>query len=128
MQKLTILILAVCFISIFLGLMPVHGENEVYDSVLRLHVLANSDSDVDQELKLKVRDAVLEESGDMFKDCKTRDEAIEKLQSELPKIQEIAEKTIADEYLDHHHLDPARQPCHSHEPRGAVRCSKGSQR
>ena len=79
MQKLTILILAVCFISIFLGLMPVHGENEVYDSVLRLHVLANSDSDVDQELKLKVRDAVLEESGDMFKDCKTRDEAIEKL-------------------------------------------------
>ena len=101
MQKLTILILAICFISIFLGLMPVHGENEVYDSVLRLHVLANSDTDVDQELKLKVRDAVLAESGDMFADCKTRDEAIEKLQNELPRIQEIAEKTIADEGYDY---------------------------
>ena len=101
MQKLTILILAICFISIFLGLMPVHGENEVYDSVLRLHVLANSDTDVDQELKLKVRDAVLAESGDMFADCKTRDEAIEKLQNELPRIQEISEKTIADEGYDY---------------------------
>ena len=97
MQKLTILILAICFLSLFLGLMPVHGENEVYDSVLRLHVLANSDSDADQELKLKVRDAVLKESGNMFADCKTKDEAVEKLQNELPKIQKTAEKIIADE-------------------------------
>ena len=97
MQKLTILILAVCFLSLFLGLMPVHGESEIYDSVLRLHVLANSDSDVDQSLKLKVRDAVLNETGDIFSDCNTRDEAIEKLQNELPKIQKIAQKTIADE-------------------------------
>ena len=97
MQKLTILILAICFLSLFLGLMPVHGEGEIYDSVLRLHVLANSDSDVDQGLKLKVRDAVLNETGDMFFDCNTRDEAIKKLQSELPRIQEIAEKTISDE-------------------------------
>ena len=97
MQKLTILILAICCLSLFLGLMPVHGEGEIYDSVLRLHVLANSDSDVDQSLKLKVRDAVLNETGDMFFDCNTRDEAIKKLQSELPRIQEIAEKTISDE-------------------------------
>ena len=97
MQKLTILILAICFLSLFLGLMPVHGENEIYDSVLRLHVLANSDSEVDQNLKLKVRDAVLVETEDMFSDCSTREEAIEKLHDELPRIQDIAEKVIADD-------------------------------
>lgn len=35
-------------------------EKEIYNSVIRLHILANSDSDYDQGLKLKVRDAILE--------------------------------------------------------------------
>ena len=101
MQKLTILILAVCFLSLFLGLMPVHGESEIYDSVLRLHVLANSDSDVDQSLKLKVRDAVLNETEDLFSNCNTRDEAIERLQNELPRIEKIAKNTIENEGYDY---------------------------
>ena len=50
-------VLVLCVISAFL---PVHGEEEIYDSVLRLHVIANSDEDADQALKLKVRDAVIE--------------------------------------------------------------------
>ena len=43
-------------------LLPVHGESEIYDSVIRFHVIANSDSEEDQALKLKVRDALLEET------------------------------------------------------------------
>ncbi len=35
-------------------------QRELSDSLVRLHILANSDSDQDQELKLKVRDAVLD--------------------------------------------------------------------
>ena len=31
-----------------LSFLPVHGEREIYDTVVRLHVLANSDSDEDQ--------------------------------------------------------------------------------
>ena len=41
-------------ITVILGALPIHGESEIYDSVVRLHVLANSDSEEDQSLKLKV--------------------------------------------------------------------------
>jgi len=40
---------------------PIQGEAEIYSETLRLHVLANSDTPEDQALKLKVRDAVLNE-------------------------------------------------------------------
>ena len=55
----TILTLSV-LCALVLGLFPVSGEEKVYDSVVRLHVLANSDSEADQELKLKVRDRIIE--------------------------------------------------------------------
>ena len=38
----------------------------IRQEVLRLHVLANSDSDEDQALKLKVRDRILSEAGTLF--------------------------------------------------------------
>ena len=60
MQKKVIIgILVVMAVLLTIGLFPVHGEAKIYDSVVRLHVLANSDSDADQALKLRVRDAVL---------------------------------------------------------------------
>jgi stage II sporulation protein R len=78
-----LLTIVVCFvlIFIFIGLMPVHGEEQVYDSVLRLHVLANSDSDEDQALKLCVRDAILEAATPMLKGCTTQAEAIARLEA-----------------------------------------------
>lgn len=38
---------------------PVHGEEKIYDNMIRLHVLAQSDAEADQAEKLRVRDAVL---------------------------------------------------------------------
>ena len=38
----------------------VQGCSQLYDGVLRLHILANSDSEADQQLKLRVRDRVLQ--------------------------------------------------------------------
>ena len=54
--------------AVILSVLPVHGEAEIYDSVIRLHVLAHSDSEADQALKLLVRDPLealkqLEEAG-----------------------------------------------------------------
>ena len=48
---------------------------QIRESVLRLHVLANSDSDADQALKLQVRDAVLEEGAHIFDGSLTAGEA-----------------------------------------------------
>ena len=94
MQKLTTAILIICCLFLFLGLMPVHGESEIYDSVLRLHVIANSDSEEDQTLKLQVRDAILEKSEVLFGSCKTRDEAIATVSSNIDAIKKEAEATI----------------------------------
>lgn len=48
-----------------ISVMPVHGEEKIYTDLIRLHVIANSDSDSDQALKLKVRDAVLESAAEL---------------------------------------------------------------
>ena len=63
---------------------PVHGEDQIYDSMIRPHVLANSDSEEDQALKLKVRDAVLEATAPLVKGCTTQAEAIEILNDLTP--------------------------------------------
>lgn len=66
--------------------------DELRNSVLRLHILAESDSDYDQNLKLKVRDALLE-SGIL--DASENLEQAEKTARErLPEIVEIAERTL----------------------------------
>ena len=73
---------------------PVHGEEKIYDSVVRLHVIANSDSAEDQALKLKVRDAVLEESEEILSGVTDRDHALEMLGSSLDRLNECASNTV----------------------------------
>ena len=68
------------------SILPIHGEQEIYESVVRLHVLANSDSEEDQALKLCVRDRILEVYGDRLADCTDRDAAaslVSTLQDEI---------------------------------------------
>lgn len=55
--------------------LPIHGEAEIYRKVLRLHVIADSDSPEDQSIKLSVRDAVLDVIPDILGECRTYDEA-----------------------------------------------------
>ncbi len=78
------------------GLLPVHGEAEVYRKVLRLHVVANSDSDEDQALKLAVRDAVIKSERLICSDCQNVEEARELLSSRLDDIKRCAEEVIAE--------------------------------
>lgn len=101
MKKSLILVLSICMVFLIIGLLPVHGEAEIYDSVLRLHILANSDSDEDQALKLKVRDAILAESGELFRDCRDLQEATDAVEKNREKLLEIARRTIADEGYDY---------------------------
>ena len=94
MQKTTLAIVVLCVIFLFLGLMPVHGENEIYESVVRLHVLANSDSEADQELKLKVRDAILKEGENIFLDCESKEDAVKRIEENKEQLINIAEETV----------------------------------
>ena len=60
MNRIVLLTACVLVFFLVLGVIPVNGEEDIYNNVIRLHVLANSDSEADQEVKLAVRDAILE--------------------------------------------------------------------
>jgi stage II sporulation protein R len=62
--------------------------------VLRLHILANSDSGADQALKLKVRDRILQESAGMLDGVKNREDAEKVVSQNLDAIQEIAQQEV----------------------------------
>lgn len=89
-----VLVAAVILAVVLYEYLPVHGEEEIYDSVIRLHVLANSDGEEDQQLKLKVRDTVLAFTQEQLQGAETRDEAREVLQRQLDEIAAQATETI----------------------------------
>lgn len=74
---------------------------EIRGDVLRLHVIAHSDSDIEQKLKLKVRDAVLNERGDIFSDTDDIALAKRKIEANLDDIRDIAKTTIEKEGFDY---------------------------
>lgn len=83
----------ILFICSFVPLITT-GES-ISNKVLRLHIIANSDSDYDQNVKLKVRDEVLKLSGDIFADCKTLEDAKNVSQNNIDLIQSVANKTLS---------------------------------
>ena len=85
---------AILLIAAF-SILPIHGEAQIYDDVIRLHVLANSDSEEDQALKLAVRDAVLERMRPLLEGVESREEAEAIVQKALPEIAESAEQELA---------------------------------
>ena len=100
-QKILLLFCVLFLCVTICDVLPIHGEEKIYESVVRLHVLANSDSAEDQALKLKVRDAVLAYVSPRVIDSKSKDEAILILQGELENINEIAARVVADEGYDY---------------------------
>ncbi len=72
--------------------------NNVYDSVFRFHVLANSDSDADQALKLKVKDAVVTLAAEDMKNAgvKSKSEAMEYMKNNSARYIETAKNVIRD--------------------------------
>ena len=75
--------------------------DEIRSDVLRLHILANSDSEEDQQLKLKVRDALLKAGKNIFDGSVTKENAEEKIESEREKLTEVAEKVIYENGFDY---------------------------
>ena len=100
-KRILIAFFAICSILLFLGTLPIHGEAEVYESVVRLHVLANSDSEEDQALKLKVRDALLEKTAPLLADCASREDACAILEAHKEDLCRTAEEVIQTEGYDY---------------------------
>lgn len=73
----------------------------IREKMLRMHVIANSDSEEDQQLKLKVRDAVLLAGKKVFDGSITATEAKEKITPYIDYLENIALETIKNEGFDY---------------------------
>ena len=71
-----------------------HELDSLRNGVLRIHILANSDSDEDQALKLQVRDVLLEHSDELFSGSGSVEEALLNAEGVLNDVEEIAQQTV----------------------------------
>lgn len=72
----------------------INTSEQISEEVFRLHILANSDSREDQELKLKVRDDILAAGEKLFKTSSSLEETIELCKKNLDFFQNTAENCL----------------------------------
>lgn len=96
--KIEASVLAALLICFVLNISSFSEEcRNIRSKMLRMHVIANSDSDIDQELKLKVRDAVLAEGKEIFDGSVTADDAKSKILPETERLRKAALRVIENE-------------------------------
>ena len=81
--------------SVFLSFADFNASCEdLRQNILRLHIIANSDSREDQALKIKIRDRILEASDSLFENNTDLDSALATAKNNLPLYEEIANQVI----------------------------------
>ena len=95
--------------ALFIGLMvttlfttyhSARAAEELGEGVLRLHILANSDSESDQALKLQVRDAVLGYAKREFAAVENKAQAMALAERELEQLEQVAEQVLRENGCD----------------------------
>lgn len=100
-KRILILILTVTVLIGLLAILPVHNESNIYDNVLRLHVIANSDSEEDQSLKLLVRDSILLDAQELLRGVSTRENAEAIIAQSSDRLRSTAERTVRENGYDY---------------------------
>lgn len=97
-SKITRAVAAGLVLSLCMSFCGFTGEcDQIRERVLRLHILANSNSTEDQQLKLKVRDTVVETAADLFDTAVNVNDAIKIAEEKLPQIEAAAQQRVYDE-------------------------------
>ena len=95
-MKLFVKSACIAFVLVVIySLIPFQAQcDNISNDVFRLHILANSDSDYDQSVKLKVRDRVLEYSKSLFESASSKDEAESLISQNLDNITRVAQNEL----------------------------------
>ena len=102
MKKFIFAVVAGLFVTSIISVSGfIKTSHNIRNDVLRLHVLANSDTVEDQDLKLKVRDAVLEEGKDIFGGEINVENAEEKIATEKSRLVDAAENVVKQNGFDY---------------------------
>ncbi len=86
-----------CAFAVCLGSTSVYAQtcSQVREDVLRLHVIANSDSEEDQNIKLLVRDRLLEVGAFCFENAENREQAVQAVQKASKTLTNAANRVLA---------------------------------
>lgn len=97
---------ALC-ITVCTGLWADRTQNDLAAKLVRLHVIANSDSPEDQAAKLRMRDRVLSILSPALKDCATREEAAAAIEAHRTELEALGDVTVTltTEYYPTRHYD-----------------------
>ena len=103
MKKFEIIFIAA--IALFLCLSGIRDVNDDYlslqNDVVRMHILANSDSEEDQNLKLQVRDRILEGTRGWTEGCTSAEEAESVYESRIDEINSMAQQYVYEAGYDY---------------------------
>lgn len=89
-------------ITVLMSVLPFEAScQEIRDDVFRLHILANSDSNEDQSLKLKVRDEVLKYTENLYKNSTSKADAETLTFDNLQTIANVAKQVIVNNGYDY---------------------------
>lgn len=91
LETALLIALAVCLLT---GAAALQRQDDLQQKMIRLHVIANSDSREDQALKLQVRDEVLAFTEETMRRSDSREAANAALEDALPEIRRLAEDTL----------------------------------
>ena len=96
MNKILLYSLTVLLTALVIALVPTEADGAVYEDTVRLHILANSDSEEDQALKLRLRDDVLLEFSTELSDIDTADTARDVILARLDDIESFANEKMSE--------------------------------
>ena len=101
-HKFELSIIIALIVSIFVGIDTCSANCEdIRENIFRLHVIANSDSQEDQQLKLAVRDRIISIGGDIFAQVHNKQEAETIVRPMLSEFQRAAEDVIKEQGYDY---------------------------
>ena len=92
---------AMLIATLMLAAFPTDAEADIYEDTIRLHILAESDSTEDQELKIAVRDRLLVKYGELLRAGGSFEEAKRVASELLPEIEKSAEEWIRELGFDY---------------------------
>lgn len=101
LKKWEIALFIALAVTILTGLGLTKEQRTLSDKLIRLHVVANSDSEEDQALKLCVRDRILAELSETLDGVESREAAAERIRESLPAVEAAAAEEVRRQGYDY---------------------------
>lgn len=102
MRRFFIIISAAIVAAVLIRLIPFYYScRELSDDVLRVHIIADSNSAADQSLKLAVRDRIVNDCASYYDDCDDKLSALRITRAHLHEIEDIARDEIRSRGFDY---------------------------